>query len=53
MLLDAATVPEVAEALGMQQIRQKDWHVQASVATNGDGLIEGLDWLSKTVTSRV
>jgi hypothetical protein len=37
----------------MQQIRQKDWHVQASVATNGDGLIEGLDWLSKTVTSRV
>lgn len=52
-LSDAATVPEVADALGMQQIRQKDWHVQASVATNGDGLIEGLDWLSKTVTSRV
>src|SRR5688572_4277123 len=50
---DNATVQEVADALGMQQIRQKYWHVQASVATNGYGLIEGLDWLSKTVTSRV
>jgi len=51
-LPDAASVAEVADALGMQQIRQKEWHVQASIAVNGDGLIEGLDWLSKAVNSR-
>eukprot|EP01126_Amoeba_proteus_P024013 TRINITY_DN2411_c0_g2_i3.p1 TRINITY_DN2411_c0_g2~~TRINITY_DN2411_c0_g2_i3.p1 ORF type:complete len:182 (-),score=18.78 TRINITY_DN2411_c0_g2_i3:92-637(-) len=48
-LPEAASVADVANALGMSSIRQKDWHVQASIATSGDGLIEGLDWLSKTV----
>jgi len=52
-LPNAATVAEVADALGMQQIRQKEWHVQASIAVNGDGLIEGLDWLSKAVQNKV
>lgn len=51
-LPDAASVAEVADCLGMNTIRQKDWHVQASIATSGDGLIEGLDWLSKTVNTR-
>ena len=51
-LPDAASVAEVADCLGMNTIRQKDWHVQASIATSGDGLIEGLDWLSKTVNAR-
>eukprot|EP01124_Arcella_intermedia_P024773 TRINITY_DN4254_c1_g1_i1.p1 TRINITY_DN4254_c1_g1~~TRINITY_DN4254_c1_g1_i1.p1 ORF type:complete len:195 (-),score=41.42 TRINITY_DN4254_c1_g1_i1:125-670(-) len=49
----ALSVAEVAEALDLRNIRQKDWHVQGSVATSGDGLYEGLDWLSKTMTSRV
>lgn len=51
-LPDAVSVHEIAEALGMNQIRQKDWHLQASVAVSGDGLTEGLDWLSKTVSAR-
>lgn len=51
-LPDAVSVAEVADALGMNNIRQKDWHIQASVAVSGDGLTEGLDWLSKTVSAR-
>ena len=26
---------------------QVDWHMQASCATSGDGLIEGLDWIAQ------
>jgi len=51
-LPDAVSVAEVADALGMSNIRQKDWHVQASVAVSGDGLTEGLDWMAKTVSGR-
>jgi len=51
-LPNAFTVAELADALEMRSLRQRDWHVQGSVATNGDGLYEGLDWLSKTMSTR-
>jgi len=51
-LPNAMSVAELAEAMDLRTIRQKDWHVQGSVATTGDGLYEGLDWLSKTMTTR-
>jgi len=51
-LPNAMSVSEVANAFGMSKMRQKDWHVQGSIATNGDGLFEGLDWLSKTLHNR-
>jgi len=51
-LPNSLKVAELADALELNTIRQKDWHVQGSVATSGDGLYEGLDWLSRTMLQR-
>lgn len=45
----ALTPAEVMTALGMQQIKDRKWHVQGAIATRGEGLYEGLDWLSATL----
>jgi len=46
----AASVSEIAEVFGMNGIRQKNWHVQGCTAVTGDGIVEGLEWLSKSVS---
>jgi small GTP-binding protein len=43
---------EVAEKLGLNSLRHRDWFIQSACATTGDGLYEGLDWLSRTLSSR-
>lgn len=47
----AMTPTEVCEALGMQSLRQRQWHVQGTCAPKGEGLYEGLDWLATTLKS--
>eukprot|EP00976_Prorocentrum_cordatum_P091006 1188354-Prorocentrum_minimum.AAC.4 len=43
---------EICEAFDMHSLlRDRKWHVQGTVATSGDGLYEGLDWLSATLKS--
>jgi ADP-ribosylation factor protein 1 len=42
-------VAEVTEKLGLHRFAQRKWYIQACCATNGDGLYEGLDWLSFTL----
>jgi len=39
------TPSEVCEALGLRNLKNRKWFVQSAVATRGDGLYEGLDWL--------
>jgi len=51
-LPNAMSVAEVTERLGLNQIRNRQWYIQATCATTGDGLYEGLDWLSNTLTKR-
>merc|ERR1719160_428993 len=51
-LPNAMTTAEVSEKLGLQSVRDRPWFVQAACATTGDGLYEGLDWLSRTLTSK-
>eukprot|EP00501_MAST-03F_sp_TOSAG23-6_P002129 GSMAST32.ASY1.ANO1.2226.1 assembled CDS len=41
----AKSPQDVVRALGLNKTRQK-WWAQACCATTGDGLYEGLDWLS-------
>nr|ABV22232.1 ADP-ribosylation factor [Karlodinium veneficum] len=48
-LPNAMNVSEVTEKLGLHQLRQRQWYIQASCATSGDGLYEGLDWLGSTL----
>ena len=43
---------DVAEKLGLSGLRTRTWHIQAACATSGDGLYEGLDWLSLTLSKR-
>lgn len=46
----AMTAAQVTDALGMSSLR-RTWWVQGCCATTGDGLFDGLDWLSKQLTS--
>lgn len=42
---------DVAERLGLATLKNRTWCVQPSCALTGEGLIEGLIWLSDHLTS--
>ncbi|KAJ6858668.1 hypothetical protein NC652_041074 [Populus alba x Populus x berolinensis] len=44
----AMTPMEVCEGLGLFELKNRKWHIQGTCALRGDGLYEGLDWLSGT-----
>jgi len=46
LLLAAMKPHEIQEKLGLTRIRDRNWYVQPSCATTGDGLYEGLTWLT-------
>merc|ERR1712225_106548 len=43
---------EVTEKLGLHNMRNRQWFIQSACATSGDGLYEGLDWMSRTLSSK-
>lgn len=45
-LPNAMNAAEVTDKLGLHSMRQRSWYIQATCATTGDGLYEGLEWLS-------
>jgi small GTP-binding protein len=45
-LPNAMPVSELQSALGLQQLKNRQWYVQGTCATEGEGLHKGLDWLS-------
>ena len=45
----AMTPQEVTEALQLSKLKDKVWYVVPSCATTGEGLLEGLAWLSNNV----
>mmetsp|Transcript_6944 Transcript_6944/g.19701 ORF Transcript_6944/g.19701 Transcript_6944/m.19701 type:complete len:182 (+) Transcript_6944:64-609(+) len=51
-LPNAMTAAEVTEKLGLHNLRSRQWFIQSACATTGDGLYEGLDWLSRTLSSK-
>eukprot|EP00118_Oscarella_pearsei_P013162 m.102223 g.102223 ORF g.102223 m.102223 type:complete len:182 (+) comp37156_c0_seq6:5984-6529(+) len=48
-LPNAMNAAEVTDKLGLHELRHRQWYIQATCATSGDGLYEGLDWLSQTL----
>lgn len=48
-LPNAMNAGEITDKLGLHTLRQRTWYIQAACATSGDGLYEGLDWLSTNV----
>ncbi|KAA0715172.1 ADP-ribosylation factor 4-like [Xyrauchen texanus] len=49
-LPNAMAVSELTDKLGLQSLRSRTWYVQATCATQGTGLYEGLDWLSNELS---
>ena len=47
----ALSPSEIVSALGLQGMKGRRWHVQGAVATRGEGLYEGMDWLSGVLKS--
>jgi len=45
-LPNAMSVSELTQKLELPSMRNRKWYVQACCATKGDGLYEGLDWLT-------
>lgn len=48
----ALSAPEITDKLGLHSLRQRQWYIQATCATSGDGLFEGLEWLSSQLKKR-
>ncbi|RKP36402.1 ADP-ribosylation factor 6 [Dimargaris cristalligena] len=48
-LPEAMSPTEVTDALGLTRIRERLWYVHPSCATTGEGLFEGLNWLSQNI----
>merc|ERR1712014_112018 len=44
---------EITEKLQMNDMMHTTWHVQLACARDGEGLYEGLDWLSSAVQQRM
>ncbi|MBN3296808.1 ARF4 factor, partial [Amia calva] len=51
-LPNAMSVGDLTEKLGLQNLRNRTWYVQATCATQGTGLYDGLDWLSNELSKR-
>lgn len=52
-LPNAMSVAELSDKLDLNHIKTHKWFVQSSCATSGDGLYEGLEWLSSAIGDRM
>ena len=51
-LPSAMNAAEMTEKLNLNSMRNRNWYIQATCATSGDGLYEGLDWLAQTLKQK-
>jgi ADP-ribosylation factor-like protein 5B len=45
-LPSAKNAAQITEAFSLHEIKHHDWHIQGCCALTGEGLEEGLDWLT-------
>lgn len=48
----ALNAPQLSEAMGLAAIRNRQWSIQETSATQGRGLFEGFDWLVQCVAGK-
>jgi small GTP-binding protein len=48
-LPNAMNTVEVTDKLGLHSLGSRHWFIQGACATSGEGLYEGLDWLSANI----
>lgn len=46
---EALSSVKIAAALGLDRIMDKPWHISASNALTGEGLQEGVEWLTQQI----
>ena len=51
-LPNAMNAAEITDKLALHSLRNRNWYIQSTCATSGDGLYEGLDWLSQQLKNR-
>ncbi|KAH0468722.1 hypothetical protein IEQ34_001954 [Dendrobium chrysotoxum] len=51
-LPNAMNAAEITDKLGLHSLRQRHWYIQSTCATSGEGLYEGLDWLSSNIAGK-
>lgn len=53
-LPDALPTSELSQRLGLDDMKKRRWLIQSACAVNGDGILQGFDWLSHVMagTSR-
>ena len=51
-LPNAMTVARLTDQLDLHSIAHLKWHIQPTCATTGDGLMEALDWLGKSLADK-
>jgi len=49
-LPNALQASVVTQRLGLNSLNNRQWYMQATCATTGSGLYEGLDWLTRTLS---
>lgn len=45
----AKSATELRDGLKLHQLKQKNWFIQPCTGRTGEGLFEGLEWLSQTL----
>lgn len=51
-LPNAANSSTIANALHLNNLKTHQWYIQSASATSGDGLYEGLNWLSGVLSNK-
>ncbi|KAL3523574.1 hypothetical protein ACH5RR_016408 [Cinchona calisaya] len=51
-LPNAMNAAEIADKLGLYSLRQRHWYIQSICGLSGEGLYEGLDWLSNNIANK-
>ena len=51
-LPNAMNAAEITDKLGLHSLCRRHWYIQSTCATSGEGLYEGLDWLSNNIANK-
>ncbi|KAK9713569.1 hypothetical protein RND81_06G036000 [Saponaria officinalis] len=51
-LPNVMSASEITDKLGLHSFRHRRWYIQSACATSGEGLYEGLDWLSNNISTK-
>lgn len=48
----ALTAADISDALGLNNIKTHQWHIQSTCALTGNGLSDGFDWILQHIEGR-